>query len=458
MYVYNEADQLTAETTGETATTYLYDANGALTKSDDATTVNAYTYDYDGYQTAFDTTGTSNDATYTYDADRRRIRKVVNSVTTKYFLEGSDVIADYDGDDALVAMYITPGLDNNVSQTRSDSTYYYMKDALGSIRNLVDSSEATQNRYDYYAFGKELGTWTQSITNRYTYTAREYDPEAKQYYYRARYYGGKGRFASRDSALQGTNSYFYVANQPQAFLDPLGRRVEKKGIVSGMEIQMVNSTRYGRVLATGFTQHGPKVDYTWMIPVGEHCSKYNISACWFPPDPHFMVTTESSVVFEGGHIETGQTRLEKDGYMEVTTRFKYWVDDVARQGAINHELKHQDDLYDLDQSVLKPLEDKARQHEYGKPPLVVIGSVSDCTSLLLSMIGVKFGEYGLQDIALSFYSRMNQLPEYSPSTREKLEKEMYTTRDEENKIIDHEWAEFLVKTDLVPRLEPERSP
>ena len=49
--------------------------------------MNAYTYDCDGYQTAFDTTGTSNDATYAYDADKRRIGKVVDSVTTKYFLD-----------------------------------------------------------------------------------------------------------------------------------------------------------------------------------------------------------------------------------------------------------------------------------------------------------------------------------------------------------------------------------
>jgi len=59
--------------------------------------------------TAFDTTGTENDATYTYDADKRRIRKVVDSVTIKYSLDGANVIADYDGNNSLLATYITPG-------------------------------------------------------------------------------------------------------------------------------------------------------------------------------------------------------------------------------------------------------------------------------------------------------------------------------------------------------------
>jgi len=132
------------------------------------------------------------------------------------------VIADYDGDDVLVATYVTPGLDANLSVTRSGSTYYYLKDGLGSIRNLVDSNETTQNMYDYYAFGKALGDWTENVTNRYTYTAREWDQESGQYYYRARYYAGGGRFLSRDPELQGTNFYVYVSAQPVTSSDPTG--------------------------------------------------------------------------------------------------------------------------------------------------------------------------------------------------------------------------------------------
>jgi RHS repeat-associated protein len=223
-----------------------HDPNGALTKSDDGTTENVYTYDYDGYLSAFDTTGTDNDATYVYDADRRRIAKTVDSTTTKYFLAGANVIADYDGDDVLLATYVTPGLDDNVSIATGGSTYYYMKDGLGSIRNLVDANEATQNTYDYYAFGKELGSWTENVTNRYTYTAREYDEESEQYYYRARYYVGSGRFLSRDPARDDLNLYRYARNLPILLTDPSGKLTGGAGL--GWSVTVVPTWKGAEIL------------------------------------------------------------------------------------------------------------------------------------------------------------------------------------------------------------------
>ncbi len=220
VYVYNTSDQLTSETTGGTTTTYEYDANGALTKTDDGTDVTAYGYNYEGGLVTYDKGDT--DAAYAYDADGRRIAKTVDAATTKFFYDGSDAIADYDSDDVLIATYLTPSLDRNVSTTRSGSTYYYMADGLGSIRNLVDSNETTQNTYDYYAFGKELGSWTESVANRYTYTAREWDEESSQYYYRARYYDGGGRFNRRDPARAEANPYAYARARPVTLTDPLG--------------------------------------------------------------------------------------------------------------------------------------------------------------------------------------------------------------------------------------------
>ncbi len=81
-------------------------------------------------------------ARYVYDADKRRMRKVVESAATTYFFDGGNVIADHDGSDALLASYVTPGLDANLSMTRGQDTYYYMRDGLGSIRNLLDVSES----------------------------------------------------------------------------------------------------------------------------------------------------------------------------------------------------------------------------------------------------------------------------------------------------------------------------
>jgi len=73
--------------------------------------------------------------------------------------------------------------------TNSSDTYYYMADALGSVRNLVDSSETVQNTYDYRAFGTNAGM-TENVSSPYHFTARSYEPGSvlHMHYYRNRYY------------------------------------------------------------------------------------------------------------------------------------------------------------------------------------------------------------------------------------------------------------------------------
>ena len=75
--------------------------------------------------------------------------------------DGDNVLASYASNGTLNARYITAGVDENLSMTRSGNTYYYMADGLGSIRNIGESDEDTANTYDYYAFGNTLGTETQ---------------------------------------------------------------------------------------------------------------------------------------------------------------------------------------------------------------------------------------------------------------------------------------------------------
>jgi RHS repeat-associated protein len=61
------------------------------------------------------------------------------------------------------------------------------------------------------------------------YTGREYDPELKLYYNRARYYSPDlGRFISRDpiDISDDVNLYGYVGNNGVMFVDLFGR--EKK--------------------------------------------------------------------------------------------------------------------------------------------------------------------------------------------------------------------------------------
>ncbi|MFH1478161.1 MAG: RHS repeat-associated core domain-containing protein [Candidatus Omnitrophota bacterium] len=81
---------------------------------------------------------------------------------------------------------------------RDGESYYYHTDGLGSIIALTDSAQTIINSYTYDSFGNIMEQ-TGSLINPYTYTGREYDPESRLYYYRARYYDANiGRFLQED--------------------------------------------------------------------------------------------------------------------------------------------------------------------------------------------------------------------------------------------------------------------
>jgi RHS repeat-associated protein len=173
--------------------------------------------------TDYDGPGANNDTTYRYDALGRRITKNVNGTKTAYVHDGLNTVAEYNGNNQLQRTYVTPGLDQNVSLTASGSTYFYLSDALGSIRQLLDADQATQNSYDYQAFGSVFGSPTENVSQPYRFTGREWDVESGLYYYRMRDYSPSlGRLGSRDLAKGDRNLYTYVRNDALFWVDPLG--------------------------------------------------------------------------------------------------------------------------------------------------------------------------------------------------------------------------------------------
>ena len=242
---------MTREVRGETITRYLYDANGNLTKKDDGTNVHAYKYDVRNLMTDYDSPGANNDTTYRYDAAGRRITKNVNGTKTAYVHDGLNTVAEYNESNQLQRTYVTPGLDQNLSLTASGSTYYYLSDALGSIRQVLDADQDTENSYDYEAFGCAYGSPTENLTQPFRFTGRDWDTESTLYYYRARNYSAAlGRFVARDPrpSWATTHLYQYVANQPLDYLDP-----------SGLEMKPIKDDK-GKVVGT--------VDTDWVNCIG----------------------------------------------------------------------------------------------------------------------------------------------------------------------------------------------
>jgi len=91
---------------------------------------------------------------------------------------------------------------------------------------LIDCSDRVRNSYAYTSWGEPLN-WHESIPNRYTYTSREYNPETRNYYYRARIYdAGTGRFVEVEPCAD-IPAYAYCYSNPLLYVDPSGMIVER---------------------------------------------------------------------------------------------------------------------------------------------------------------------------------------------------------------------------------------
>jgi RHS repeat-associated protein len=224
-YSNNTSNELTSTPNAS----YTYDNNGnTLTKTTSAGTT-TYGWDYENRLISVALPGTGGTVTFRYDGLGRRVQKVFTqnstTTTTNYLYDGSNAVEDIDQSGNVLARYAeTQNMDEPLAELRSSTTYYYAQDGLGSVTSLTTSTGAMANTYTYDSYGQLTGS-TGSVTNRFLYTAREFDAETGLYFYRARYYDPTmGRFLNEDPLKfrAGVNFYAYVKNQPVDFLDPYG--------------------------------------------------------------------------------------------------------------------------------------------------------------------------------------------------------------------------------------------
>jgi len=115
-----------------------------------------------------------------------------------------------------------------VSEAKAEETLYFIhQDHLGSTALVTSNTGEVVSKQVYYPYGTTRAEAGNQPTER-TYTSQVSDVnETGLYYYNARYYNPTiAKFTQADAAIDGTNKYAYVANNPIKYIDPTGNSID----------------------------------------------------------------------------------------------------------------------------------------------------------------------------------------------------------------------------------------
>src|SRR5262245_33363414 len=93
---------------------------------------------------------------YAYNGDGQRVQVIDSQGTKKQIWDQENILLETDGSNVTQVVYtLQPaGYGSLISQRRSSTTTYYLYDALGSTRKIVNSGGTITDSYDYRAYGE----------------------------------------------------------------------------------------------------------------------------------------------------------------------------------------------------------------------------------------------------------------------------------------------------------------
>jgi RHS repeat-associated protein len=209
-------------TNGLVAKTLTYDLNGNLSAVVTSTATN--TYEWDAADRLVAINRGTNRSEFTYDGGGRRVRIVEkqsgSTVSDKRFVWcGTELCEERDSTGGTVNRRFF-GQGEQISGTN----YFFTRDHLGSVREIVDSSGTVGARFDYDPYGRRTkvsgsfesdfgftGHYCHAVSELYLTLFRAYDADT-------------ARWLNRDPIQEygGINLYAYVRNQPLARVDSWG--------------------------------------------------------------------------------------------------------------------------------------------------------------------------------------------------------------------------------------------
>lgn len=141
------------------------------------------------------------DVTYKYDENGIRTSKESNNVTTKFYLDGTKIVEQCDGNKTIHFFYDSKG--EILGFKYNGETYFYVKNLQCDIIGIIDIEGNVVVKYEYDPWGKVVSISGNNIQlgelNPFRYKAYYYDSETDLYYIKSRYYDANtGRFINVD--------------------------------------------------------------------------------------------------------------------------------------------------------------------------------------------------------------------------------------------------------------------
>ena len=204
---------------GEWGVSYGWDDNGNLLFD------GTYTYSYTNNKLSSITDAQNNELiSYQYNGLGNRVSQTVNGVTTNHVLDQAAGLTQVLEDGTNTYLYGN----GRIAQFSVSDSAYYLTDALGSVRQLVDGNSGITLTKSYEPYGEILSS-AGSGASTYGYTGEMQDVSTGLVYLRARYYAYRdARFLTRDSwkgdyaMPMSYNGWLYGYANPQRYTDPTG--------------------------------------------------------------------------------------------------------------------------------------------------------------------------------------------------------------------------------------------
>ncbi|WP_201319379.1 S8 family serine peptidase [Paenibacillus sp. EPM92] len=232
-FTYDKLNRI--ETSTQFIEQYSYDSRGnRLMYTGNAPNLLAASYTYDDRNRLTRVvTGDGKNVTYRYNGDGLLYERMENGVTTRYYYDGLNIIAEgtvTNGTVTLKARYERGrGLVARIDA--SGNKQYYLHNGHGDVVGLTDASGNILNQYTYDMWGNPI-TAHETIEQPFRYSGEYWDSSTGLQYLRARWYDPSiGRFINEDSYEGEINNplsmnlYTYGWNNPLRYTDPTGHNV-----------------------------------------------------------------------------------------------------------------------------------------------------------------------------------------------------------------------------------------